>query len=92
MPGMMDTILDLGLNDATTAGLARAAGDEAFARRCRERFEASFRSIVGVADVPADPWLQLRLAIEAVFRSWNSDRARAYRQRRRASPTTSGRP
>ncbi len=81
MPGMMDTILDLGLNDATTAGLGRAAGDDAFARSCRERFVASFRSIVGVADVPADPWLQLRLAIEAVFRSWNSDRARAYRRK-----------
>ena len=81
MPGMMDTILDLGLNDATAAGLARASGDEAFARACRARFEASFRSIVGVAEVPRDPWLQLRLAIEAVFRSWNSDRARAYRQR-----------
>ena len=79
MPGMMDTILDLGLNDATTAGLARVTGDEAFARDCRERFEASFRSIVGVAEVPADPWQQLRLAIEAVFRSWNSDRAVAYR-------------
>jgi pyruvate,orthophosphate dikinase len=81
MPGMMDTILNLGLNDATTAGLARVTGDEAFARSCRERFEASFRSIVGVADVPADPWAQLRLAIEAVFRSWQSDRARAYRQK-----------
>ena len=80
MPGMMDTILDLGLNDATEAGLARASGSEAFARSCRERFEASFRSIVGVADVPDDPWSQLRLAIEAVFRSWNSDRARAYRR------------
>ena len=79
MPGMMDTILDLGLNDATEAGLARASGSEAFARSCRERFEASFRSIVGAADVPGDPWEQLRLAIEAVFRSWNSDRARAYR-------------
>ena len=79
MPGMMDTILDLGLNDETEAGLARASGSEAFARSCRERFEASFRSIVGVADVPDDPWEQLRLAIEAVFRSWNSDRARAYR-------------
>ena len=53
---------------------------EAFARSCRERFEASFRSIVGVTDVPDDPWLQLRLAVEAVFRSWNSDRARAYRR------------
>jgi pyruvate,orthophosphate dikinase len=80
MPGMMDTILNLGLNDATTEGLARTRG-EAFARSCRERFVASFRSIVGVAEVPEGPWLQLRLAIEAVFRSWNSDRARAYRQK-----------
>ena len=81
MPGMMDTILDLGLDDATTAGLARVTGDEAFARSCRERFEASFRSIVGVADVPPDPWIQLHLAIEAVFRSWESDRARTYRRK-----------
>jgi pyruvate,orthophosphate dikinase len=80
MPGMMDTILNLGLNDATTDGLARIGG-EAFAQSCRERFISSFRSIVGVADVPEDPWLQLRLAIEAVFRSWNSDRARAYRRK-----------
>ena len=79
MPGMMDTILDLGLDDATTAGLARVTGDAAFAAACRDRFEASFRSIVGVPDVPADPWTQLRLAIEAVFRSWESDRARTYR-------------
>ena len=79
MPGMMDTILNLGLNDATATGLGRAAGSDAFAHRCRERFDASFRAIVGVSDVPDDPWLQLRLAIEAVFRSWNSDRARAYR-------------
>ena len=55
MPGMMDTILDLGLNDATTAGLARVTGDEAFARACRERFEASFRSIVGVGRRPGRP-------------------------------------
>ena len=80
MPGMMDTILNLGLNDATTDGLARVV-DDAFARSCRERFVASFRSIVGVADVPEDPWLQLRQAIEAVFRSWNSERARTYRRK-----------
>jgi pyruvate,orthophosphate dikinase len=80
MPGMMDTILNLGLTAETTPGLARAAGDAAFATACRERLEASFRSIVGVADVPDDPWRQLRLAIEAVFRSWQSDRARTYRQ------------
>ena len=81
MPGMMDTILNLGLNDATTAAWRASSGSEAFAAGCRERFEASFRTIVGVADVPADPWLQLRLAIEAVFRSWNSDRARTYRRK-----------
>jgi pyruvate, orthophosphate dikinase len=79
MPGMMDTILDLGLNDATTDGLARASGDAAFAAACRDRFEQSFRSIVAVDDVPEDPWAQLRLAVEAVFRSWNGARARAYR-------------
>jgi len=81
MPGMMDTILNLGLTDSTTAGLARAVRSGSFARSCRKRFDASFRSIVGIDAVPEDPWRQLRLAIEAVFRSWNSDRARAYRQR-----------
>jgi pyruvate, orthophosphate dikinase len=79
MPGMMDTILDLGLNEETTAGLARVAGSE-FAGACRERFEANFRSIVG-GDVPDDAWLQLRQAVEAVFRSWNSNRAVAYRHK-----------
>jgi pyruvate, orthophosphate dikinase len=81
MPGMMDTILNLGLNDATTAGLAGRASSPKFAANCRQRFEAMYRGIVGVADVPADPWVQLRGAIEAVFRSWNSARARAYRER-----------
>ena len=78
MPGMMDTILNLGLNAATEAGLAAASGHAAFARDCHERFRATYRSVVGI-DAPDDPWLQLRGAIEAVFRSWNSDRARAYR-------------
>jgi pyruvate,orthophosphate dikinase len=40
-----------------------------------------FRDIVGSEAVPADPWAQLRAAVEAVFRSWNSDRARTYRRR-----------
>jgi pyruvate,orthophosphate dikinase len=79
MPGMMDTILDLGLNDATEAGLARASGSDAFARGCRERFVATFRASAG-GDPPPDPWDQLRAAIEAVFRSWNADRAVAYRR------------
>jgi pyruvate,orthophosphate dikinase len=75
MPGMMDTILNLGLTDATEAGFA----DRAFAADCRARLRAMFRDTVGVAEPPADPWDQLRLAIEAVFRSWDGDRARAYR-------------
>jgi pyruvate, orthophosphate dikinase len=79
MPGMMDTILNLGLDDATIVGLRAASGDAAFADDCRRRFVEMFRSIVGVAP-PDDPWLQLRAAIEAVFGSWNSDRARAYRE------------
>jgi pyruvate, orthophosphate dikinase len=79
MPGMMDTILNLGLNESITAGFGAASGDQAFAADCRARFVRVYRDIVGVADVPEDPWLQLRGAIEAVFRSWNSDRARAYR-------------
>ena len=81
MPGMMDTILNLGLTDSTTAGLAASSGSEKFARNCRQRFTAMFRDVVGVEDVPDDAWAQLRLAVEAVFRSWNSDRARTYRAR-----------
>ncbi|HSG86735.1 MAG TPA: pyruvate, phosphate dikinase [Candidatus Limnocylindrales bacterium] len=80
MPGMMDTILNLGLNDATEAGLAVLAGSD-FAAACRTRLDRMFREIVGVDEVPEDPWAQLRGAVEAVFRSWNSDRARAYRRR-----------
>ncbi|TAK02571.1 MAG: pyruvate, phosphate dikinase [Chloroflexota bacterium] len=81
MPGMMDTILNLGLNEATTAGLAAVSGSPAFAANCRRRFEAMFCDIVGGETVPPDPWAQLRGAVEAVFRSWNSDRARTYRRR-----------
>jgi pyruvate,orthophosphate dikinase len=81
MPGMMDTILDLGLNDATEAGLAVASGDPAFAADCHARFRRVYCDIVGVEAVPEDPWEQLRGAVEAVFRSWNSDRARTYRAR-----------
>ncbi|MGD8684753.1 MAG: pyruvate, phosphate dikinase, partial [Chloroflexota bacterium] len=81
MPGMLDTILNLGLNDETTAGLARASGDAAFAQACRARLDSMYREIVGVGALPADPWDQLRAAVEAVFRSWDSDRARSYRAR-----------
>ena len=46
MPGMMDTILNLGLNDATTAGLARLTGDERFAYDAYRRFIQMFGKVV----------------------------------------------
>jgi pyruvate,orthophosphate dikinase len=79
MPGMMDTILDVGLTEAGIAGLASFGGD-AFARDCSVRLDAMFRSTVGGAP-PDDAWAQLRAAVEAVFRSWRSARAVAYRTR-----------
>ncbi len=74
MPGMMDTVLDLGINDAVVEALA-AEGTAEFARDTWRRFT---KSPVG-RDAPADPYLQLRSAIEAVFASWGSPRAAAYR-------------
>ncbi|HEV7359964.1 MAG TPA: pyruvate, phosphate dikinase, partial [Mycobacterium sp.] len=80
MPGMMDTILNLGLNDAVEQALA-ASGAEKFARDTRLRFIHTYHRIVGgeSQSVPADPYAQLRAGIEAVFASWNSPRAVAYR-------------
>ncbi len=79
MPGMMDTILNLGINTATEQGLMALSGDPEFVAACRDRFVSTYREIVGVDVVPEDPFDQLRSAVEAVFRSWNGDRARAYR-------------
>jgi pyruvate,orthophosphate dikinase len=127
MPGMMDTVLNLGLNDRSVRGLARATGDERFAYDSYRRFIAMYaRIVMGLegehfdgelerakanarvssdAELPAealkdlcviyrkmvksasgkafpqDPQRQLRGAIEAVFRSWDGARARAYRER-----------
>jgi pyruvate,orthophosphate dikinase len=80
MPGMMDTVLNLGLNSSTVVGLGRLSGEE-FAADCVRRLREGWASVIGSTDVPDDPWQQLRAAVEAVFRSWNSDRARAYRSR-----------
>jgi pyruvate, orthophosphate dikinase len=124
MPGMMDTVLDLGATDVTVPGLA-AMGDETFAWDATRRFTELFGRVVlgveatvfdtilrdavrsaGVADereldaaqladvvarqrravadagvdFPSDPHEQLRLAVLAVFRSWDGARARAYRR------------
>ncbi|GAA0571803.1 pyruvate, phosphate dikinase [Paractinoplanes ferrugineus] len=129
MPGMMETILDIGLNDTTVAGLARRSGDERFAwdsyRRLiqmfgrtvfgvpGDEFEAPLgaaRASAGVVcdaelaapalrdlveadkkifhsftgrDFPQAPHEQLFLAISAVFRSWNAERAVLYRRQER---------
>ncbi len=80
MPGMMDTILNLGLNEETARGMAEVTGDAAFVAACHERFRDQYADIVG-EPAPEDPWDQLRKAIEAVFRSWNGDRAKSYRER-----------
>ena len=126
MPGMMDTVLNLGLNSRTLEGLQRLTGDERFALDAYRRFVQMFGKIVKDIDgdlfeealteakaragvksdpelspdqlrelvtefkriykehtgeeFPDDPEVQLRSAIEAVFRSWNTDRAVAYRR------------
>jgi pyruvate,orthophosphate dikinase len=108
MPGMMDTILNVGLNDTSVQGLAGTTGNEAFAYDCYrrliemygetvdgvrferfnpdgespaeaiERLKATYRDHTG-GDFPQDPREQLRRSIVAVFESWQSPRAQAYR-------------
>ncbi|MGH9535209.1 MAG: pyruvate, phosphate dikinase [Terriglobales bacterium] len=126
MPGMMDTILNIGLNDHAVEGLARQAHNPRFAydsyrrlmqmfgsvvlemdkktfdavfdaqkrkRRVRLDTELSAEDLRAViagyraairkhtgADFPQDPYRQLQMARDAVFRSWFNDRARAYRR------------
>ncbi len=125
MPGMMDTVLNLGLNDLVVLGLAEATGNRRFAfdafRRLinmfgdvvmgvdHHHFEREFDAVktkygaatdtdvptVGLEELcfaykriyrehvgeefPQDPMKQLELSIEAVFKSWNGDRAISYR-------------
>ncbi|MGB9306026.1 MAG: pyruvate, phosphate dikinase [Mycobacterium sp.] len=81
MPGMMDTVLNLGINDDVERMLAEKCGAP-FARDTHERFRELFRQVVSPSDghVPFDPYAQLRAAVTAVFDSWNSDRAVAYRR------------
>ncbi|MEV7279806.1 pyruvate, phosphate dikinase [Streptomyces sp. NPDC093111] len=129
MPGMMDTVLNIGLSDVSVEGLAQQADNARFAwdsyRRLIQMFgktvldvdgelfedaldEAKaakkvtsdtdldaadlkqlvehFKKIVKTAtgrDFPQDPREQMDLAIEAVFNSWNTDRAKLYRRQER---------
>ncbi len=106
MPGMMDTVLNVGMNDAAEGGLARQTGDAAFAADTHRRALESYSHVVlqiseadypqnaaqlSPADlrselaargfaVPQDPMAQVLGAVQAVFASWNSERAKHYRQ------------
>jgi pyruvate,orthophosphate dikinase len=104
MPGMMDTVLNLGMTDEVERALAQASGDPEFARDTHTRFCSQFGRVVLGADVdapgpaadaertraevmddcgrevPREPLEQLRQAISAVFDSWRSRRAVAYRK------------
>ncbi|MFY1621022.1 PEP/pyruvate-binding domain-containing protein [Micromonospora sp. WMMD736] len=79
MPGMMDTVLNLGQTPDVIATIANSSGDPKFADDLAGRFAEQFTQIVGQAP-PADPWEQLHAAIAAVFGSWNSRRAVTYRK------------
>ncbi len=126
MPGMMDTILNLGLNEKTTEGLIQKTKNDRFAYDSYRRFIQMFGNVVlGIdksefekiiekkkeehrikmdasllvedlkdiiskfkrkiksksgEDFPQDPFVQLEMAIEAVFKSWNNPRAIHYRK------------
>jgi len=126
MPGMMDTVLNLGLNDNSVQGLVKKTGDERFAYDAYRRFINMFGDVVMGVDhkhfeevldnaketkgvefdvdleaedwkevcegykavvkkhtgklFPEDPKEQLKMAIDAVFGSWNIKRAVAYRR------------
>ncbi|MCK4657827.1 MAG: pyruvate, phosphate dikinase, partial [candidate division Zixibacteria bacterium] len=126
MPGMMDTVLNLGLNQKATEGMAKKTGNERFAYDIYRRFIQMFGNVVlGIdkdvfenvitrkkkqrqirkdsslsaedfrdivrkfksiikrrsgEDFPDDPFDQLTMARNAVFRSWNSPRAIEYRR------------
>jgi pyruvate,orthophosphate dikinase len=91
MPGMMSTILNLGLTAEATAGLAAETGDALFAVDARQRFLSSFAAAVAGSDepvpdnatdepVPDNATRQLERAVAAVLASWNTPRARIYRE------------
>lgn len=80
MPGMMDTLLNVGMTDDVERALSACTG-ETHAADVRRRFAEQFAAVIGRVP-PADPWDQLMLAIEAVLASWHSRRAVAYRRDR----------
>ncbi|MDS1114827.1 pyruvate, phosphate dikinase [Gordonia westfalica] len=87
MPGMMDTVLNLGMTDEIEAALARQSGDPGYAADTRRRFIDQFAKVVGTP-APSDPREQLHEAIRAVLDSWQSSRAVAYRSTRGIDETS----
>ncbi|MFI5716175.1 pyruvate, phosphate dikinase [Nocardia sp. NPDC051750] len=81
MPGMMDTVLNLGITDEVERALAEWTGSADFAADTHRRFRAQFEKVTG-SSPPTDPWEQLRRAMVAVLDSWNSPRAVDYRETR----------
>lgn len=79
MPGMMDTVLNLGMTAAVQARLTEITGDADFAADTHRRFIEQFQRVVGTP-ATGDPWQDLMVAAEAVFASWDSPRAKAYRK------------
>lgn len=82
MPGMMDTVLNLGMTDQTETVLAQESGSTDFAQDTRRRFLELYESIVlknSGQPVPDTAPGQLEGAVRAVFESWNSRRAKRYR-------------
>ncbi len=79
MPGMLDTVLNVGIDDAVAEALGNRYSAR-FADDTRERFRCGYRRAVPAgADVPDEPLAQLRGALEVVVSSWSSSRVTAYR-------------
>ncbi|MCL2846614.1 MAG: pyruvate, phosphate dikinase [Firmicutes bacterium] len=78
MPGMMDTILNIGITPGVEKTLARLTNNTEFARDVHKRFKVMYKKTVGTT-APAEPFDQLLGAVEAVFKSWNCPRAHTYR-------------
>ncbi|MQY03738.1 pyruvate, phosphate dikinase [Actinomadura macrotermitis] len=79
MPGMMDTLLNIGLVPAAAAALDARTGDSGYARRSA-RALAEAHAGLGLGPVSGDPYEQLFTAIDAVFSSWRTERATEYRR------------
>jgi len=78
MPGMLDSVLDVGTTPPVVDALATATGDRRFADDTWERARRGWAAVVG-GDLPVDPHDQLVGAVRAVFASWDGDRVRRYR-------------